>query len=142
MSWDPQSGKPLPPNFSDLAYAPNAPRPGANRAWLWILLAGGGLVTMLLCCGGGFGFIFFGFNVLEAEMKDKLREHIGEIQSLDTDLMASMAAEGDDTFRYKVRGTKGAGELTVKQHTDDDGNEVIDEATLRLADGTKVQIVP
>jgi hypothetical protein len=103
---------------------------------------------VLLCCGGAFGVIAFGVNLLEAEIKDKLRdnpklrEHIGEIQSLDTDLTASMAVDDEDTYRYKVRGTKGSGELTVKQNTDDEGNEVIEEATLRLPDGKTVQIAP
>jgi len=151
MSWDPHSGKPLPPQFSDNpAFNPYAPRTSGSRTWLWLLLAlgGGGLFLVLLCCGGAFGVIAFGVNMMEAELKDKLRdnpklrEHIGEIQSLDTDLTASMAVEGEDTYRYKVRGTKGSGELTVKQHTDDDGNEVIEEASLRLADGKTVQIVP
>jgi hypothetical protein len=105
-------------------------------------------VLVLLCCGGAVGVIAFGVNLIEAEVKDKLRdnpklrEHIGEIQALDTDITASLAVEGKDTYRYKVRGTKGSGELIVKQHTDDDGNEVIDEATLRLPDGRTVQIVP
>ena len=151
MSWDPHSGKPLPPQFTDNpTFDPYAPRPSGSRTWLWLLLAlgGGGLFLVLLCCGGTFGVITFGVNMIEAEVKDKLRdnaklrEHIGEIQSLDTDFTASMAAEDEDTYRYNVRGTKGSGELTVKQRTDEDGNEVIDEATLRLPDGKTVPIVP
>lgn len=143
MSWDQRSPSP----FTDpTGFDPYARRPSASRVWMWIVL-GGGLFVALLCCGG-VGLVVVGVNMLEVEVKNelrdnpKLREHIGEIESLDTDFVESMALEDDETYRYRVRGTKGAGELTVKQHTDADGNEVIDEARLRLSDGTQVQIVP
>jgi hypothetical protein len=119
----------------------------SSKAWLWVLLVGGALVV-LLCGIGGLGVIAFGFNVMTAEIKElvrdnpKLREHIGELETVEMDFVGSMAADGDDTYRYKVRGTQGSGELTVKQHTKDDGDEAIDEATLRLPDGKTIQIVP
>jgi hypothetical protein len=114
---------------------------------MW-LLGCGGVLMMLLCCGGGIGVMTFGLQVMSSEVKDqirdnpKFREHIGEVQEFEMDWAASFGDEGEDTYRYRVRGTKGSGELTVKQRTGPDSNEVIDEAELRLADGTKVQVVP
>jgi hypothetical protein len=128
------------------AYDPFAPR-RSSRLGLWILL-GGGLLLGLACCGGVGAVLMFGVNVMTTEIRDqvrdnpKLREQVGEITHFDIDWFGSMAEEGDDTFRYKVRGTKAAGELTVTHHTDDAGDEVIDEAWLRLPDGAKVKIVP
>jgi hypothetical protein len=114
---------------------------------LWILLGGGALMA-LLCVGGVVGVVVLGFNIMTAEVKEqvrdnpKLREHIGEVINLDIDFVGSMAVEGDDTYRYKVRGTKSDGELTIRHHTNDDGDEVIDEAWLRLPTGDKVTIIP
>jgi hypothetical protein len=152
MSFDPASPGPHqhpygPPDFRD-PYAPAAPR-SSSAKWLWLLL-GGGLLMTLLCCGGGLGVVMFGLNIITAEIKDqirdipKFREHIGEVSEFEMDVSGSFAAQSEDenTYRYKVRGSKGSGELTVIHHTDDNGDEVIDQAMLRLDDGNTVQIVP
>lgn len=145
MTFDPRSGQQesFGPSFRD----PFAPQPRSGTSWMWLLGCGGVLMT-LLCCGGGIGVMTFGLQVMSSEVKDqmrdnpKFREHIGEVQEFEMDWAASFGDEGQDTYRYRVRGTKGSGELTVKQRTGPDSNEVIDEAELRLADGTKVQVVP
>jgi hypothetical protein len=154
MSWDPRSGAPGqtptpspfgPPPFSD-PYA----RPPKSSSAGWLLAIGGGgiLLLVLLCCGGGYGGFVLVANVLSAEIKEMLRdnptlrEHVGELESVELDFFGSMAIDDDDTFRYRVKGSKASGELTVKQHTDDDGDEVIEEASLRLPGGEQVQIVP
>jgi hypothetical protein len=146
MSWDARTGNFVPAPPGQPAHDPYAPRPSSSRGCLWYLL-GGGVLMALLCCGGGVAAIMFGVNVIEAEVttklrdNPKLREHVGEITSLKTDYAGTLAV-GEDVYRYTVRGTKGSGELTVKQHTDDQGDEVIDEASLRLPDGKTIQIVP
>jgi hypothetical protein len=115
--------------------------------WLW-LLAGFGGVAALCCCGGAVGVVIFGMNVVTAEVAEQLRdnpkfrEHVGELQEMNVDYVASAAHDDSDTFVYTVRGDKNSGKLTVKQTTDDGGNEQIQEASLRLSNGTKVQIVP
>jgi hypothetical protein len=102
----------------------------------------------LLCCGGVIGVVTFGFSMMSSEVKDqirdnpKFREHIGEVQEFEMDLAGSFSDDVDESFRYRVRGTKGSGELTVMQSTGADGTQTISEAELRLADGTKVQVVP
>ena len=144
MSFDPQGGARTPyiPPMND----PYAPRKasGASMA-LWVLLGGGGLLVVLLCCGGGVALLMFTRDFMQAEVKDqlrdnpKLREHIGELESVELDFSGTVAADDDETFRYNVRGSKGSGELTVIESPDD---STIVEATLRLKDGTQVKIVP
>jgi hypothetical protein len=100
------------------------------------------------CCGSVIAVVVFGMNVISTEIGDqvrdnpKFREHIGELQEISVDYTASAAKDDDDTFVYNVKGDQGSGVLTVKSLTDDDFNEQIEEATLRLPDGKKVQIVP
>lgn len=148
MTWDPDPRRPSPSPYGE----PQSPPPQAQRTgrptWVWLLLGGGGL-SLLLCCGiGTFALMALGANVMEVEVRDqlrdnpKLREHLGEIQSFETDVAGSMADPDGDTFRYQVRGTLGQGELTVRQVTGKDDKEVVEEATLRLSDGTTVEIVP
>jgi hypothetical protein len=148
MSWDPNSAKQGSPGYGQQPrYDPYAPPRRSSLTWLWALV-GGGALLVLLCCGGGFLVMRFGFSVMAVEVKDqlrdnpKVREHLGEITQFDMDLTGSMAAEGEDVYRYKVRGTKGSGELTVKHHTGDNDKEVIDKASLRLSNGTTLQVVP
>lgn len=92
--------------------------------------------------------MMFGMNVLTEEVagqlrdNPKFREHIGELQTMNIDVTRTTAADDDDTFIYRVKGSKGVGVITVKHITDDEGNEQIVEASLRLPDGQQVQIVP
>lgn len=158
-SWQPpQSPNYLPPHSQSpnpSPYAPSgsphfAPPPPPRKQsllWLWILLGLGG--ALFVCCGGGVvGVAIFGMNIVAAEVADlirdnpKFREHIGELESLDVDWVATSAKNDDETFVYRAKGDKGSGILTVKQTEDDDWNEVIVEASLRLPDGRQVQIVP
>lgn len=147
-NWPPPSTTPPSPQFfGPSGTPPYGPPPKSSNAWLWLLLAGG--ITLFLCCGGGVvGVVIFGMNIVAEEVatqvrdNPKFREHIGELQSLDVDWVASSAHDDEETFVYKARGDKGSGVLTVKQETDDDWNEVIVEASLRLKNGTTVQIVP
>jgi hypothetical protein len=161
-TWQPPSGpaQPFPqPNYGQAPYGqqqpylpsgvpPYDPQPNKSSGWwLWVLLGVGGL--LFLCCGGGvIGVGVFGMNIVAADVKEqvrdnpKLREHIGEIQTFTFDWVASAAKDDGETFVYNVKGDKGSGTLTVKQVQDDDWNEVVEEASLRLPDGTTVQIVP
>ena len=90
----------------------------------------------------------FGMNITTAEVSNELRdnpkfrEHIGELQTLTIDWTKSSAEDDSDTFVYDAKGTKGSGVVTVKHVTDNDGNEEIVRASLRLSDGRTVQIVP
>jgi hypothetical protein len=123
----------------------SAARPKSRGCW-WGALALGCGGMLALCCGGGSGLVYFGMSVMAEEIKTKvrddpaLREHIGEIQQFEADMMASIAEADDDTYVYHVQGTKGSGELRVKSVTDDNGDEQVVSGTLRLPDGTEVQL--
>ena len=139
-----------PPNSTGGAGPPGyypPPPSGSSSGWLWPLLVGG--VLLFLCCGGGVvGFAWFGLNIMGEEIANelrdnpKLREHIGELESAEMDIIASGAENDDDTFVYRVKGDKGSGRVTVRQITDENGDEVIEEATLRLPTGENVELVP
>ena len=90
----------------------------------------------------------FGMNITTTEISNELRdnpkfrEHIGELQTLTIDWTKSSAEDDEDTFVYDAKGTKGSGVVTVKHMTDDDGEETIVSASLRLPDGRTVPVVP
>lgn len=129
------------------AFQPYAPKSSGSSTWVWVLLGLGGIAGVC-CCGGGISVAMLGMNIVATEVGDllrdnpKFREHIGELKSISTDFVASAAKNDDDTFVYKVEGDKGSGVVTVKHVTNDEGDEEIVEATLRLPDGTQVQLVP
>ena len=135
------------PYSAPQSFQPYAPKPSGSGLWMWVLLGLGGIAGVC-CCGGGVAVVMMGMNIVTAEVGDllrdnpKFREHIGEMQEMNVDYIASAAKDDDDTFVYKVKGDKGSGVITVKHVTNDDGDEEIVEATLRKPDGTQVQIVP
>lgn len=146
-TWQPPSGQNPQPYAPSGHFAYQPPPPKSSSAWIWVLLGLGG--ALFLCCGGGVVAVgMFGMNIVAAEVEEqlrdnpKLREHIGEIQSLEFDFVATAAKDDDETFVYNVQGDKGSGTLTVRQTTDEELNEVIEQATLRLKDGKTVEIVP
>ena len=150
MSWDasnPPGQTPSPFN-APRGFDPYALQPrSSSSGWLFAIGGGGCLVLVLLCCGGGIGGMYFVKGVMEAEIKNELRDNpklraeIGELQSVEMDVTASLAEDDDEVFRYNVQGANASGELTVKQQTEDDGSETILEASLRV-EGKTVQIVP
>jgi hypothetical protein len=127
------------------------PRKRSSSNWIWMLVIGG-IVTLgggiLACCGG---LVYFGLNVtttqVETELRDdpQLREHLGEIQSFKMNFARSVAVRdgaggGDDIFVYDVVGSKASGEVTV-HHSNAGGQNMVRSASLRLKDGTTVELI-
>ena len=114
-----------------------------RRTWLIVVLVGGGLICVFACCGG---FVAFGFGIIQEEVELELRDHpvirahIGEISSVKMDFMASIANNNDDVWVYDIEGSKEKGRVTLNHVTDDIGNEVFREGTLRLSDGRTVTL--
>ena len=135
---------PVPPY--GYGYPPPTPPPkNPRRRLVWVLVGVGALVAAL-SCAGVVGLGFWGFNVIEVEIRNHVRDdpvvvqHIGEIESFEVNLTESAAVKDDDTFVYHVKGSKGSGVLTVRHVTDDNGDEVIQSAELRLPDGRVVKL--
>lgn len=134
-------------NPSPYASPYNSQPKSSSKLWLWILLGIGGLAG-LCCCGGFLSLAMFGLNIATEEVADELRdnpkfrEHIGELQTLNIDWTKSTAQDDAEVYVYDAKGNKGSGVVTVKHITDDDGNEKIIKASLRLPDGRQVQVVP
>jgi hypothetical protein len=126
------------------------PRARWSRAWivLAIVLGGGAAGVLLLCCGSGLGLVWFGVNVISAEVEDQLRdnphlqEEIGSLESIRMDITRSVAATDDDVMVFYVQGSQGAGTVTVKSKDDAAGNTIVQAATLRRADGTERELIP
>jgi hypothetical protein len=122
------------------------PQPKSSSGCV-ITLAIGGVVAflgLLVCCGG---LAVFGLNVTTAEVETQLRdnpvliEHVGQVEQFTMNVVRSMASSDDNLWVYNVVGSKASGELTVHQVTDENWDEQILSAKLRLKDGTTVELL-
>jgi|GEM_PF-5349871 len=129
---------------------PAGRKPKKSGPWtcLTLLLVGGSLSVIVLCCGGGAGLAWFGMNILATEIENELRdneplrEHIGIIESFKLDFTRTAADRDSEAMVYRVKGSLGEGFVTVISETDADGNEIVRQATLRKSDGTEIPLVP
>lgn len=86
-----------------------------------------------------------GFNVIEADLKNQLRDnpdirqHLGEISEFETNFSKSFATDDEDEFVYDVNGSKGSAELTIK--SDDYGETTtIESVVMRLSTGETIKV--
>lgn len=132
----------------DAGPASRPKKSGGTWTCLTLMLVGGGVGIVLLCCGGGTGLMWFGMNILSAEIENELRdneqlkEHIGVIESFKLDFTRTAAEGNSDGMVFKVKGSLGEGYVTVVSETDNAGDEKVLSAKLRKSDGTEVQLVP
>ncbi len=146
MSHDPYSSRPQPPQMPQ--YPRFDDRPQSSTNWLWVVGIVGAVVLLgvLVCCGGMYGLVNVGMDVVAEDIRMQLQdhptiqEHVGEMENIETEFVASLAHEDDDTFVYEVSGSKGKGRLTVKSITDDEGREEIISATLRTDEGQTIEL--
>ena len=101
-----------------------------------VLLIVLGVVVLLVAVGA---VAWLGLDLIAEQVKADIEdnpvivEHIGRIESIELDLLASGDTPGDDTFVFELKGTKGNGVLTVEVVTVDDEHEEVRSGTLRLA---------
>ncbi len=133
--------QPDPHDFSALT------RPKSNTALkVLVVLCSLALVGILVLCGGGIWLMNFGGDILSAEIETQLRdhpqirEHVGEIQSLDINWTRSLANEEEEVFVFDVEGTEAKGEITIESVTNDEGNEEVVWARLRLSSGETIEL--
>lgn len=123
---------------------PPVRRTNSSSCLLWVVGFGlVGVICCVLCCGG---FAYFGFNLMSTEVEvairdnPQVREHLGDLQSVSLNLMKSVADNGDQTWVYNVKGSKGTGELTVVEINGPSGKKSFHSAKLRLADGRTIDV--
>ncbi len=122
--------------------------PSTGWTCLAITLATGGLAMLLVCCGGGGALMWFGMNIISAEIEDQLREnetlkqHVGVVESFSLDFTRTAAKNDSDEMVFHVKGSQGSGYVTVVSETNNDGDEEIRTAVLRLPDGKEIPLVP
>ncbi len=135
--------------YRPAAHGPGGPQHRRSSAGIIIaIVAGIGLVGVLVCCGlcGGLGY--FGMNVFSEQVANELRdnpilrEHIGEIQSFTLNFTATAAHDSEDVFVFDVQGSKGQGVVTAESQTIPDDSEAVISATLRLPTGEVIDLLP
>jgi hypothetical protein len=111
--------------------------------WVIVGLAFAGALCLALCCGG---LGHFGFKTMAEEVRVQLEAdrrfttHVGQIQTVDIEVLASIADAEDDVWYYSVAGTKWSGRISVHQETNDAGAEQISWVRFTLANGEKVEL--
>ena len=135
-------------SLSDFDDHQQKPRQGLST-WVIVLIVLGVLGSgfLVLCCGGGVAFLYFGMQVFSEEIANELRdnptliEHVGNVESFEIDWIGSAAADGESVFLFDVKGSKADGVVTCESITLEDGTEYISWAELELLDGTSVDLV-
>lgn len=89
--------------------------------------------------------IHVGSEIVAEQVRHKLKtepkfsEPVGEVQAFSTDFFATVV-QPEDVRVYRVKGTKWSGRVTVKQVTDNNGDEQIIWARFMLPSGKSVEI--
>ena len=126
----------------------------SNALKIVLIIVGVGGVLCLLCCGV---FAWFGYSAMNMGMEmfaDSIRqeygehpavqEHIGELESVESDLVNGAAYEGQMTpgeLPFKVRGPNGEGAIIVRQGTPQaDGRPGVAGGRLLLPDGEVIEL--
>lgn len=125
--------------------------PDRTNPWKKSLLIGCGgcaLILALAAVFGGWIVMRFGFGVfadeVEADLRSNpvVREHLGRIEQFELDLSASIAAEGEEDFVFRVSGTRGSGLIVATCVTNESGVEEVVSGTIQLESGETVDLFP
>jgi hypothetical protein len=114
----------------------------SNKTCLIVGLILGGIVGVVLLCGGcGIGMYYFGVRQIASGVQATLaqnlviQEHIGDIQSLEFNLMATGERGGGDMFVFDVTGSKGSGTIIAECIQQPGGAVDVVSGQLELANG-------
>lgn len=92
------------------------------------------------------GLVIFAINIFLDQAKEEISEnlvlqsHVGEIESIDFELMKTADAGGDDTFVFTVTGSKASGLVFADFVTLETEEEEMRNGTLTLEDGTSYSL--
>lgn len=126
----------------------------SNALMIILIILGIGGVLCLVCCGG---FMWFGYSAMNMGMEmfaDSIRleygdhpavqEHIGELESVESDLFNAAAYEehmAPGELPFKVRGPNGEGTIIVRQGAPQaDGQPGVADGRLLLPDGELIEL--
>jgi hypothetical protein len=93
-----------------------------------------------------YGLYRYGVGLVEDEVRQDLAgnavllEHLGGIDELTIDLVASVELESDDEFAFRIRGPKGSGTLRAILVTGEDGLEHVVRGVLVLENGASHEL--
>jgi len=124
-------------------------RKRSSTGCIIVVIVGVFMVLATLCCGG-LGFLaYFGLDMMSDEVESDLRdnpviaEHIGSIQSFEMDWGGSFVEEEDeDTFVFRIRGSKASGIVTVLCDTDSAEIAEVVSGTLQVDSGETYDLFP
>jgi uncharacterized protein YneF (UPF0154 family) len=107
-----------------------------------------GLVGVVVLVVAGVFFVQFGMDVIADQVKREIQdnpvilEQVGEIRTMEMDMVASANEPGDQTFVFKLDGAKGTGTLTVSTVTIDGFTEQVTWGQLRVESGETYDLLP
>ena len=117
-----------------------------NKTLLIVLAIVGSGGALLCCgCGGIIGIAASAYTAEAADVHDELlgnrvlKEHVGEIRTLEHQLSRTLFAD-EDYYYFRVEGSKASGTITVGDSMDLDLQNL--DATLRLDSGEVVRLTP
>jgi hypothetical protein len=91
--------------------------------------------------------VYFGMTLVTEEIAEQLRyhpvvlEHVGEVEEFEINWTKSINEDDNvDLWFYNVKGTKGRGVIACEHVTNEDGNEEIVSAELKLPDGRTFEL--
>jgi hypothetical protein len=130
------------------------PKKKSNALMIILIIVGIGGVLCLVCCGG---FMWMGYSAMNVGMEmfaEAIRleygdhpavlEHIGELESVESDLFNAAAYEGQMTpgeLPYKVSGPRGEGVIFVRQGPPQaNGQPGVADGRLLLPDGEVIEL--
>lgn len=125
------------------------PRKRNSMGCVIVVVVGVFMVLVTLCCSG-LGFLaYFGLDMMTGEVESDLRdnpviaEQIGSIQSFEMDWGGSfIEEEDDDTFVFRIRGSKASGIVTVVCDTDNAEIADVVSGTLQVDSGETFDMFP
>lgn len=111
----------------------------SNKTTYVILgITGFGFLMTVACCGG---FAFWGWGLFTDQAEAALnrnpiiQRHIGDIEDIDTDFVATGNEENEDVYVFRISGPKGSGTVTAEFLTVDAETEEVVSGTLELSTG-------
>ncbi|MEZ6097212.1 MAG: hypothetical protein R3C03_23815 [Pirellulaceae bacterium] len=109
--------------------------------WFIISIVGGVIAFgAFLCCGGGFAFFWYFSSSITAQVRaaiehaPEMEQNLGQVEKFTVNWTRTGDEPGENVFVYDIKGTKGKGYVRVEHVTDEDGNEVVIWAELRMND--------